>query len=502
LQKQEQKIFFWIAQTILEHPEFNTIGIYTILMSLIYLGNFEIFKLIIETHNIDLSFENNEYLLAACKFGRIDFVKLLLQDYNINPSDFNNNTIETACTTDHIDIIKLLLADERVDPSVNENQCLVNACKKRSFYVVELLLQDNRIDPTLNADKCLLIASKNKEPGIIQLLLQDQRVDPSFNNNQCLIIACDNGDLDTVEQLLKDERVDPSCRGNAPLAVVLTKRYDLIYELLLNQRKLHFDYLPVVNALLNLVTKQNNIKLFEKFWSKVIEKRIIDGPLNFTTRENFRNFFVKYIFVIAATNNLNNILNTLVIKQSSVEIWSDQKFINNLFKKVVKNNNVDFLKKIIDFFTIKNFAEFVTIILIYAINKTKFNIVNFLLKNYKKMFQFSEIFLNNLFDKLEKQDNPNLELVYQILDLLFTESKQSFQISENDARKYRDQVEEILKKQRKDNDPNLNNIEYLERNRLYKLLDNVIKKYQQNWGLNLQDNEAESFNYKRLKNKI
>ncbi|KAJ3317035.1 hypothetical protein HDV06_002201, partial [Boothiomyces sp. JEL0866] len=102
-------------------------------------GYLEIIVSIVESNNVDLTFDNNLFIRMACLYG-------------------------------HTKVAAYLLNDERVDPTANENQSLKNACKYGYLEIVKLLIQDERIDPLFENNIGLELAIANGHLEIASLL--------------------------------------------------------------------------------------------------------------------------------------------------------------------------------------------------------------------------------------------------------------------------------------------------------------------------------------------
>jgi len=144
------------------------------------LGNINVVKELLYSHNCQPNYNNSDALKAAISKGHLDIVTTLfwiLGDYQVNVSCDNNAPLRLACAHGHFKIVKFLLLDtyNRVNPAAESNDPLIRAVTRGYYDIVEFLLKDPRVDPGDRDNLAIKIASKFGYTDIIKLLAKDLR---------------------------------------------------------------------------------------------------------------------------------------------------------------------------------------------------------------------------------------------------------------------------------------------------------------------------------------
>lgn len=108
-------------------------------------GKFDLVISLIQSGEIDPSFDDNFLIKFCSKKGYAELVKECLK-HEVNPSVQNNYAIREACRNGYADIVKMLLEyspplshlDWLVDPNVDDNYCICVASKLRRKDVVRI----------------------------------------------------------------------------------------------------------------------------------------------------------------------------------------------------------------------------------------------------------------------------------------------------------------------------------------------------------------------------
>jgi hypothetical protein len=103
----------------------------------------------INNPEINIVFENINFIRYASVLGRNHIVEILLNDKRIDPSDDFNAALRLSSEFGHTKIVKLLLNDERVDPSDYRNYAIKNAFKNNFIDIVGMLWKNNKIKDSL-----------------------------------------------------------------------------------------------------------------------------------------------------------------------------------------------------------------------------------------------------------------------------------------------------------------------------------------------------------------
>jgi hypothetical protein len=136
-----------------------------LLMNAYIVSNYNIrkIKLLLENSDID-----SYHLRQAVSCKNIEIIKLLLNSDQIDPSYNDNSALKQAIYNSSVEIVKILLNSGRID--ISKGNPLNHAVGVGEYKIVELLLQDPHIKVT---DVSLKIAYKRKNLQILRALLHD-----------------------------------------------------------------------------------------------------------------------------------------------------------------------------------------------------------------------------------------------------------------------------------------------------------------------------------------
>jgi len=109
-------------------------------------GHLELVKILVKSHNIDPTAENNEYLFISSRNGHSNIVKYLLKLENINPDARDPSAIFLATKEGHVEVVRLFLADKRINLKSMERS-LVEAIKQGETDIANQIMTDPRILP-------------------------------------------------------------------------------------------------------------------------------------------------------------------------------------------------------------------------------------------------------------------------------------------------------------------------------------------------------------------
>jgi ankyrin repeat protein len=183
---------------------------------------------LLESGQLDPSFDNNFAIRFASQNGHTDIVKALLKHPKVDPAACSNHSIQRAAHGGHLDIVRLLSHHPRINRFAL-NDALQQAASCGNKEIVEYLLQLPEVDPTWESNHALRWAARDGLHEIVSILLQDRRSDPTSDDNFALEWSCRENHVQVVKLLLQDSRVDPTFPDfEAFLAACANENKDII----------------------------------------------------------------------------------------------------------------------------------------------------------------------------------------------------------------------------------------------------------------------------------
>lgn len=206
----------------------------------------------------DISKDEYEIFLDACREGNLNLVNVYLQKHDVQKLldyGYDKPALTIASMHGHTEIVKLLLATEESHPEYQDKAddnmtALMYASKNYDAHeIVKLLLDTGKSHPEYRNDSgitALMLAAGWGSPKNVKFLLDSGESHPEYkddNGTTALMYASStNGRDEIVELLLKTGESHPEYQdqfGVTALIIASTKRRFNIVELLLNSGQSH-----------------------------------------------------------------------------------------------------------------------------------------------------------------------------------------------------------------------------------------------------------------------
>jgi hypothetical protein len=98
-----------------------------------------ILKYLIQCHDIDLSYKDNEALIFASNFDNVEMIDLCVNDSRVNPAARRNFAIQIAATLGNLSIVRRLIDIHAVRDSHSISIAMECARRKRQIHVIRYL---------------------------------------------------------------------------------------------------------------------------------------------------------------------------------------------------------------------------------------------------------------------------------------------------------------------------------------------------------------------------
>lgn len=303
---------------------------------------YEVLKLILSHPQCDYTVGNYEAMRSAILKRRDSVVKILLEGREY-PQEILNEMLKLAAQYDAFASFKELLEDGRADPAMEDS------------ILFRIILDRAAMAPSFDSSEA------RDRFEIFEDLLKNLKTNPAARQNEAVRLAVTFADFRYIKALLADNRVDPSDKEDAALKVAPpTSPY--MVNLLLEDRRV--DYNAISEELLEILgfdmdlLKQASTPTMMLDINEGEEGISMEDIIAARIRESGESYSKVYIQRSKGQPWHDNMLNSLAkliwpdisdeLMKTAHEILDNPMDKNELYKKMVKEGNVDMVKLLID----------------------------------------------------------------------------------------------------------------------------------------------------------